>query len=99
LWCILLAAVRSSLAALFVRAVGVARDFSAAITAVRFEALRSDHTALRAFLRRMPKGGDLHVHLSGAVYAERVIGFAVLDGLCVRLSDLSIVEPPCERDR
>jgi len=96
---ILLAAALVAIAVLFVRVVVVARDFSAAVTAVRFEALRSDHTALRAFLRRMPKGGDLHVHLSGAVYAERVIGFAVLDGLCVRLSDLSIVEPPCERER
>jgi len=94
----LLVAVLTAIAVLFVRVVVVARDFSAAITAVRFEALRSDHGALRAFLRRMPKGGDLHVHLSGAVYAERVIGFAVLDGLCVRLSDLSIVEPPCTRE-
>jgi len=35
-----------------------------------------DRTALRAFLRRMPKGGDLHTHLAGAVYAERFIAWA-----------------------
>jgi adenosine deaminase len=93
-----LVAILIVVATLFVRVIVVARDFSTVVTAVRFEALRSDHTALRAFLRRMPKGGDLHVHLSGAVYAERIIAFAVLDGLCVRLSDLSIVAPPCRRE-
>jgi len=39
--------------------------------------------ALDAFLRRMPKGGDLHMHLSGAVYAESFIADAVQDGICV----------------
>jgi len=92
-------AVLVAAAVLFVRVVLVARDFTTVITAVRFEALRSDQTALRAFLRRMPKGGDLHVHLSGAVYAERIIGYAVLDRLCVQLADLSIVDPPCDPDK
>jgi hypothetical protein len=40
------------------------------------EATREDHTTLRAFLRRMPKGGDLHTHLSGSVYAEHPISLA-----------------------
>ena len=39
--------------------------------------------ALEAFLRRMPKGGDLHVHLSGAIYAETWLRDAAADGLCV----------------
>src|SRR5947199_7638566 len=43
--------------------------------------------ALRAFLYRMPKGGDLHVHLSGAAYAERLIDWAAQQGLCVRVAD------------
>jgi hypothetical protein len=30
----------------------------------------------------MPKGGDLHNHLSGAVYAETFIQFAVTDKMC-----------------
>ena len=95
----LLLVILGALAVLCVRVILIARDYTTVITAVRFEALRSDHTALRAFLRRMPKGGDLHVHLSGSVYAERVIAWAVLDGQCVRLSDLSIMAPPCVRDR
>ncbi|HLI77931.1 MAG TPA: hypothetical protein VKV02_13375, partial [Acidobacteriaceae bacterium] len=38
---------------------------------------------LYAFLRPMPKGGDLHMHLSGAVYAETFIKEAAEQGLCV----------------
>jgi adenosine deaminase len=36
-----------------------------------------------AFLRNMPKGGDLHMHLSGAIYAETLIKDAAADNLCV----------------
>jgi adenosine deaminase len=94
-WTIVVAAIAAAITVLFVRVVVVARDFSTVVTAARFDALRNDHTALRAFLRRMPKGADLHVHLSGAVYAEHVIEWAMLDGLCVRTADLAIVAPPC----
>ncbi|MGZ7106922.1 MAG: adenosine deaminase, partial [Candidatus Angelobacter sp.] len=38
-------------------------------TARYFESIRSQPLLLHAFLQQMPKGGDLHNHLSGAVYA------------------------------
>ena len=38
---------------------------------------------LYAFLKPMPKGADLHMHLSGAVYAETFIAEAAREGLCV----------------
>lgn len=38
---------------------------------------------LYAFLKPFPKGADLHMHLSGAVYAETFIAEAVKAGLCV----------------
>ncbi len=38
---------------------------------------------LYAFLKPMPKGADLHLHLSGAVYAETFIAEAAREGLCV----------------
>ena len=66
------------------------------VTAARFSALRADYTALRDFLQRMPKGADLHVHLSGAVYAEDLIAWANAKSLCVRLADLTILAPPCD---
>jgi adenosine deaminase len=45
--------------------------------------------ALHAFLLAMPKGADLHVHITGAVYAETWLREAAEDGLCVDLSSLS----------
>jgi adenosine deaminase len=48
---------------------------------------------LRAFLVRMPKGADLHSHLSGAVYAESWIRAASEDQLCVNLATLSFSRP------
>lgn len=38
---------------------------------------------LYAFLKPFPKGADLHMHLSGAVYAETFIREAAGQGLCV----------------
>ncbi len=66
------------------------------VTAAVFADARGNQTTLRNFLKDMPKGGDLHVHLSGAVYAERYIEWAVADKLCLRLSDNAIVSPPCD---
>jgi adenosine deaminase len=45
--------------------------------------VRHDPVALRAFLWDMPKGGDLHNHLSGAVYAESFVKWGAQTGACV----------------
>jgi adenosine deaminase len=58
-------------------------------------AVREGPPALRAFLTDFPKGADLHVHLSGAVYAETFIREAGEDGLCVDTVVLSLAKPPC----
>lgn len=50
---------------------------------------------LRSWLQAMPKGGDLHNHLSGSVYAEDYLQWASEDGACVQLDDLSLRAPPC----
>ncbi|HEX4322056.1 MAG TPA: adenosine deaminase [Acidobacteriaceae bacterium] len=50
--------------------------------------------ALRDFLVDMPKGADLHVHLSGAVYAESFLRAAGEDGLCVDTKLLSFAKAP-----
>jgi adenosine deaminase len=47
------------------------------------DAIHGDPLALYAFLKRMPKGADLHNHLDGAVYAETFIRVGGEDGLCV----------------
>jgi adenosine deaminase len=58
-------------------------------------AVQQGPPALRAFLDQFPKGADLHVHLSGAVYAETFIRDAGEDGLCVDPAALSFAKPPC----
>lgn len=56
-----------------------------------FESAKGNPLDLRAFLVRMPKGADLHVHLTGAVYAESWIRAADEDGLCVELATHTLV--------
>lgn len=47
-----------------------------------------------AFLAKMPKGTDLHVHLSGAVYAETFIKDAVEDNLCIDTAARAFAKNP-----
>jgi adenosine deaminase len=54
-----------------------------------FNIARRSPLELNAFLARMPKGADLHMHLSGAVYAETFIKDAAADLLCVNPTTLS----------
>jgi adenosine deaminase len=60
-----------------------------ASTAARLESLREDPLLLRRFLEQMPKGGDLHQHLSGAVYAESFAALAAKDNLCIDTTALA----------
>ena len=46
-----------------------------------------------AFLLKMPKGADLHNHLSGSIYAERYIEWAAESGLCINTSTMALVVP------
>lgn len=48
-----------------------------------FESIRTDPNELRMFFHAMPKGGDIHNHLTGAVYAEDIIDIAARHGLFV----------------
>jgi adenosine deaminase len=65
-------------------------------TARYFESIRRQPSLLLAFLRDMPKGGDLHVHLGGALYAENLIDYAVSDNLCVDRTTSILGAPPCD---
>ena len=71
------------------------RDLSGREAAVAqwLEQNRDRPTALRAFVQRLPKGGDLHSHLSGAVYAEHYLEWAARDGYCVDPSVPTLVKP------
>jgi adenosine deaminase len=60
------------------------------------DSVRHQKPVLLAFLRDMPKGGDLHNHLAGALQAENLIDFAVDDGLCVDRTTSFLIAPPCD---
>jgi hypothetical protein len=48
-----------------------------------FDSIRKNPNLLVAFLLEMPKGGDLHNHLSGAIYGETLINWAKDQHSCV----------------
>ena len=60
------------------------------LTAQRFEALRQNPEELRAFFLAMPKGGDIHNHLTGAIYAEHLIDEANAQNLCINLDNYTV---------
>ena len=82
---------------LLFRFVLLAGEFDTVVAAAKFESARDNFTTLRAFLYRMPKGGDLHTHLAGAVYAERFIAWAAQEDLCVDLENRVLAKLQCGR--
>ena len=63
------------------------------------DAIRDNPPLLQAFLRRLPKGGDLHNHLSGAVYAESLIAWGSESGLCIERTSFRLGPKPCGGER
>lgn len=57
----------------------------------RFDMVVGNPGELAAFLKGMPKGADLHHHLSGAVYAETYLDWAKADGDCINSSTYAAV--------
>lgn len=51
----------------------------------------SDVSGLTAFLARMPKGGDIHHHYSGAIYAETYLDWAQRKGMRFDPASLRLV--------
>jgi adenosine deaminase len=52
--------------------------------------------ALTALMREMPKGGELHLHVSGAIFPESMLAWAGEDGLCIDAKALAFTAPPCD---
>lgn len=65
-------------------------------TARYLESIRKSPPKQLAFFLQMPKGGDLHNHLSGSVYAESYIVWAKEKGLCVNTKTFVLSQAPCD---
>jgi len=74
---------------------GLPSDKSKATERV-FDRIRSEPAFLRIFLQNMPKGGDLHNHLSGTPYAEDFLDWAAQEAFCIDRRTLSFVSAPCQ---
>ncbi len=70
-----------------------------AAVAKLIEDARESPPALRVLLRGMPKGGDLHNHLGGAIYVEDFLTWAGAKGWCVDAGGLGVEPPPCPAER
>jgi len=68
-------------------------------TGMRLASIAHDPLALRMFFATMPKGGDLHNHVDGAVDAERLVDWAAHDHLCYDPVSLALSNPPCAANR
>ena len=56
---------------------------------------RMSPAARAAFAKAMPKGGELHNHISGAIFGETWLDWAAQDGLCIDTQALAFA-PPCQ---
>jgi adenosine deaminase len=65
-------------------------------TAHYLDSIRKQPSLLLAFLHDMPKGGDLHNHLDGAIYAEDLIDFAADSNFCVDRTTSRLLGAPCD---
>jgi adenosine deaminase len=57
------------------------------------EAKKAGAPELYALLKNFPKGADLHMHLSGAIYAETFLAEGAKQGLCVDSVKLAFAQP------
>lgn len=65
-------------------------------TAKYLDSIRHQPSLLLAFLQQLPKGGDLHSHLGGAIYAESLIDYASENALCVDRSTSKLIRATCD---
>ena len=55
-----------------------------------FETIRDNEVALTAFFSHMPKGGDLHHHFSGSIYAEPLLQRAIADDFYLNTETMDV---------
>ncbi len=73
-------------------ALGLALAMGSAAQA-RPDPARMNAGELAAFTLALPKGGELHNHISGAAFPEDLLAWAVADGLCVDIQALALTGP------
>ena len=62
------------------------------------EKIRNNEALLTAFFQQMPKGGDLHHHFSGSIYAEPLLERAIAEDFYLNLETLEVVKKNPSKD-
>lgn len=57
-----------------------------------FDKIRNNEAALTAFFSQMPKGGDLHHHYSGSIYAEPLLADAIAADLYLNTATMEVLK-------
>jgi len=57
-----------------------------------FEKIRNNEAQLTAFFSQMPKGGDLHHHYSGSIYAEPILEDAINEDFYLNTSTMKVLK-------
>ena len=57
-----------------------------------FEKIRDNEAELTAFFSQMPKGGDLHHHFSGSIYAEPLLKRAIEDNFYLNTETMDVLK-------
>jgi hypothetical protein len=55
-----------------------------------FEKIRNNEAALTAFFSQMPKGGDLHNHYAGSLYAESILKEAITENFYLNMQTMAV---------
>ncbi len=55
-----------------------------------FEKIRDNEALLTAFFSQMPKGGDLHHHYSGSIYAEPLLSHAIAQDFYLNTQTMTV---------
>ena len=64
-----------------------------------FEKIRNNEAQLTAFFSQMPKGGDLHHHFSGSIYAEPLLKHAIAQDFFLNVATMDVrKEQPANGD-
>jgi len=65
-----------------------------------FQKIRNNQAELTAFISQMPKGGDLHNHYSGAIYAESYVDWIVKNDFWINTETLQVsADEPAPKDK
>ncbi len=70
--------------------VGVLNSAYCQTTKDYFEKIRNNEAQLTAFFSQMPKGGDLHHHFSGSIYAEPLLKNAISQDFYLNVETMDV---------